>query len=382
MIKSFRQFWPFYVSQHKNPINRNLHVGGTLLGVSLAIFLFLTGKWFLGIPLSLLIGYGCAWIGHFYFEKNRPATFQFPFYSLIGDFKLTYYLLTGKSLLPAEPKKVLFITGAGRGIGLALVRHFLAQGHSVFAAVRTPPLDLEEMQKKGNLNLHILKMDVTNEEQILQAVQAVSGVLKSEEFILINNAGISGGGPFELMNSQHWQEIFNVNVMGLVNVTRHFLPLLRRSHGRIINIGSITGRVASPLLSSYSSSKYAVRAISDSLRRELASFGISVVLIEPGPVATDIWDSSMSRSLKMLEQAPRETLQIYQKNIDKMEAEVLNIQSSTVSVEYLAAFVDEAVNAPHPKLYYRVGKRIGVIFLLTHFLPARILDRYLGIGKN
>ncbi|MGZ3794875.1 MAG: SDR family NAD(P)-dependent oxidoreductase [Pseudobdellovibrionaceae bacterium] len=263
-----------------------------------------------------------------------------------------------------------------------MVRHFLAQGHSVFAAVRTPPLDLEEMQKKGNLNLHILKMDVTNEEQILQAVQAVSGVLKSEEFILINNAGISGGGPFELMNSQHWQEIFNVNVMGLVNVTRHFLPLLRRSHGRIINIGSITGRVASPLLSSYSSSKYAVRAISDSLRRELASFGISVVLIEPGPVATDIWDSSMSRSLKMLEQAPRETLQIYQKNIDKMEAEVLNIQSSTVSVEYLAAFVDEAVNAPHPKLYYRVGKRIGVIFLLTHFLPARILDRYLGIGKN
>jgi NAD(P)-dependent dehydrogenase (short-subunit alcohol dehydrogenase family) len=336
------------------------------------------GHWVLAITLGLVVGYGCAWLGHFYFEKNRPATFHFPIYSFMADFKLIYCLLTGRSLVPAGAKKIIFITGAGRGIGFALVRHFLNQGHQVFAAVRSSPPALDELRKKHE-TLQIVEMDVTKEDQLIQVANQLASTLSGNEaFILINNAGISGGGPFELMTSQHWQDMFNVNVMGLVNVTRVFLPQVRRTKGRIINIGSMSGRVASPFVSSYSSSKYAVRAVNDSLRRELGPLGVSVILIEPGPIATDIWSSSMTNSQKMMENASPEILKVYQKNIDKLEKEIRNIESSTVSVEYLTPFVDEAVNSPHPKPYYRVGKNIGFIFILTHFLPASILDRILG----
>jgi short-subunit dehydrogenase len=168
--------------------------------------------------------------------------------------------------------------------------------------------------------------------------------------------------------------------MGAVNLTRTFLPLIRKTQGKVINIGSISGRITSPFLTSYSSSKFALRAISDGLRRELKSLGASVVLIEPGPIATDIWNTSMQNSLAMIGNAAPEVVDVYSENIKKLETDIQNIAKSTVTVDYLITFIDEAANSLHPKPYYKVGKNIGLVFALSHLLPARILDGLLTGG--
>lgn len=104
-FRTFRKFWPYYVSQHKNRMNQIMHLIGTFSGLSLALSLAFLGQGVAAVIAGLVAGYGCAWFGHFYFEKNRPATFHFPVYSLMGDFKLVYCLLTGRSLTSADVKK-------------------------------------------------------------------------------------------------------------------------------------------------------------------------------------------------------------------------------------------------------------------------------------
>jgi hypothetical protein len=94
--KSFQEFWPFYLSQHQNPLNRKLHVAGTFIGLTVGFILIFKKQFLVGLIAGLTLGYGFAWTGHFVFEKNRSATFKYPFYSLRGDFKLLFYTLLNK----------------------------------------------------------------------------------------------------------------------------------------------------------------------------------------------------------------------------------------------------------------------------------------------
>ena len=94
-IKSFAEFWPYYVSQHSKAGTRALHLIGTTIGLACAIFFIASGKWWL-FPLALIPGYGAAWIGHFFIERNKPATFEYPLWSFIGDYKMIWMMLTGR----------------------------------------------------------------------------------------------------------------------------------------------------------------------------------------------------------------------------------------------------------------------------------------------
>jgi hypothetical protein len=94
-IETYSEFWDFYVSEHANPLNRLLHFVGTSLGIVLLVWFLASGK-FIYIPLCFVVGYGFAWFGHFVIEKNKPATFQYPFWSFISDYKMLFYMLTGK----------------------------------------------------------------------------------------------------------------------------------------------------------------------------------------------------------------------------------------------------------------------------------------------
>ena len=129
---------------------------------------------------------------------------------------------------------------------------------------------------------------------IQAAVSEVTRLTKNQLFGLINNAGIAFGGPLEILPIQEIKRLLEVNVIGVLAVTKAFLPLLRQSRGRIINMGSSSGLLALPCLSTYAASKFALEAITDSLRVELGPFGISVIIIEAGNIETPIWEKGVA----------------------------------------------------------------------------------------
>lgn len=182
------------------------------------------------------------------------------------------------------------ITGASTGIGRSAALHLDRLGHRVIAGVRNPG-DGDALRTSASERLTPVVLDVTDADDIAQAVQVVDDALGGGPLDgLVNNAGISLGGPLEFLDIDRLRLQLEVNVVGLVAVTQALLPLLRRGPGRIVNIGSIGGRVTSPFMGPYCASKYAVEALSDALRMELGPWGIHVSVVEPGPVHSPIWD--------------------------------------------------------------------------------------------
>ena len=184
----------------------------------------------------------------------------------------------------------VLVTGASTGIGLAITRRLAAAGTPVLAGVRKP----QDAERVGQIpNVEAVILDVTNAEDIERVRASLEGRPLAG---LVNNAGISAGGPLEELSSQDWREHFDVNLFGHVDVTRALLDSVRRGGGRIVFIGSIAGRVGQPFLGPYSASKGAIRQLAASLRRELRMFGIWVALVEPGAMATEIWRKGGERA--------------------------------------------------------------------------------------
>ena len=197
---------------------------------------------------------------------------------------------------------------------------------------------------------------------------------------MINNAGIAIGGPVEALTLTNWRDIFDVNVFAVVSITNRFLPLIRAAKGRIVNIGSISGRIASPYLGPYCASKFAVRAFSDSLRREMRSFGVKVILVEPGPISTPIWEKSMDQSMNIQKQLSPELAKAYEEPISYLTSAVETVVKNAVPVSWVTEKVLLAVESKHPKAYYLIGKYIHIQAALAKYLPAKWLDMILSWG--
>jgi NADP-dependent 3-hydroxy acid dehydrogenase YdfG len=191
----------------------------------------------------------------------------------------------------AEQLKIL-VTGASSGIGRAVAIELAQRGHTVFAAARRLAA-LEELAE-SHRGIVAVPLDVTDEKSIETAWALVDSASQGAGVdVLVNAAGFALTGPIETLTTQEVKRQFDTNVFGLLAVTRAVLPGMRkRRTGRIINISSIVGRTSFPAMGVYGATKYAVEALSDSLRMEIEPLGIKVVLIEPGFVATDIVDAS------------------------------------------------------------------------------------------
>src|SRR5712691_5002789 len=177
------------------------------------------------------------------------------------------------------------ITGAASGIGEACALHLDKLGFCVFAGVRRE-VDGAALQGKASERLTPLLLDVTDAASIRFAVEIVAtGVVETGLAGLVNNAGITVAGPLEFLPVSELRRQLEVNVIGQVAVTQAFLPLLRRGQGRIVNMGSLAGRIATPFIGPYHASKFAMEALTDSLRMELRRWGMHVSLIEPGFIA-------------------------------------------------------------------------------------------------
>jgi short-subunit dehydrogenase len=264
----------------------------------------------------------------------------------------------------------IFITGASTGIGKTCALYLDRIGFHVFAGVRKN-IDGAALKQESSDRLQTIIIDVVDPDSIRAAVSEVTRLTKNQLFGLINNAGIAFGGPLEILPIQEVQNLFEVNVVGVLAVTKAFLPLLRQSRGRIINMGSTSGLLALPCLSTYAASKFALEAISDSLRVELSPFGVSVIIIEAGNVKTPIWEKGVIATNKIAGAARPEILRLYQPLIEFSEHIALN--SPKLPAEKVAKVVGKVLHARKPKGRYIIGADARLFKLVRH-VPCLVRD--------
>lgn len=273
--------------------------------------------------------------------------------------------------------RTVVITGASTGIGAACAFHLDRLGFLVFAGVRKAQ-DGVALQQRGSNRLVPLLLDVTNADSIQKAKEFVAGrVGETGLFALINNAGIAVAGPLEAVPIPDLRRQLEVNVIGQVAATQAFLPLIRQARGRIVNMGSIAGRAATPLMGPYSASKFALEAITDSLRLEVQQWGIHVTIIEPGAIATPIWDKSGKDAADLEAAAPAELRTLYAAVIAGVRKVVAEAVERAISPDVVAKTVEQALTASRPKTRYLVGADAKLRALMVKLLPDRLSDRLL-----
>lgn len=271
----------------------------------------------------------------------------------------------------------VFITGASSGIGEACALGLDKLGYHVFAGVRKAA-DGQSLCQRASERLLPVSVDITDPEQIKAAAETVDRALGQKPLVgLINNAGISVGGPLEFVPLERLRNQLEVNVIGHIAVSQAFIPLLRKSQGRIVNVGSIAGILASPLQGPYCASKYAMEAVSDVLRRELKPWKIQVSLLEPGPIATDIWQKAKVHADQAIKAAPAELMQLYGPLIERIQTLAANIDKIAQSPEVVVKAVVHALTAARPRTRYRVGPRARPYKLIS-WLPDSIQDYILA----
>ena len=264
------------------------------------------------------------------------------------------------------PTRAVVITGASTGIGRVCAQHLSTLGFRVFAGVR------KEADARA---LAPLMLDVTDEAQIVAAAATVRAALGDTPLAgLVNNAGIPGGGPLELIAIDELRRVFEVNVFGLVRTTQLFLPLLRESIGRVVNVSSIGGRVSSPFTGPYSATKFAVEALSDSLRGELRPWGMHVAIIEPGRIESEIWNKATSRADDVLGALSAEAKALYGPSLDRFAATLRRNGTTAAPTQLVADAVAHALTAKKPKTRYLVGKDAKAASVARAVLPDRAFD--------
>ncbi len=272
-------------------------------------------------------------------------------------------------------EKVILITGASGGIGFSISKLLISQGHKVYATTRKANTD--KINELRNLGVNILELDVTSEESCKQCVEEL--VKKEGKIdVLVNNAGYGSYGPIETVEIDEAKKQLEVNVFGLVRMTKLVLPYMRENKsGKIINISSVAGRVTTYLGGWYHASKYAVEALSNALRMEVKEFGIDVVLIEPGAISSN-WGIIAADNL---EKSTKNT--VYEKNASHVVNAYRMMYSPKnkmiSSPDLVAKKVSKAIKASRPKARYAFGVGAKALITLQAILPTRTFDK---IMKN
>jgi NAD(P)-dependent dehydrogenase (short-subunit alcohol dehydrogenase family) len=280
------------------------------------------------------------------------------------------------------------ITGASTGIGRATALRLHASGWTVLAGVRSPAAgeslldaaDAAAGQSGVRARLLPLSLDVTDPAQLAEARERVDALAAGAGVssrggldALVNNAGIGIGGPLELISAEDLRKQFEVNVFGQLGVTQALLPALRRARGRIVFVSSIGGRVAMAFTAPYAASKHAIEAFGDALRVELHSSGVRVALVEPGSVATPIWDKSRAEAERV--SIPAELEQAYGRIPAAMGKVLEDTARRGVPPERVAETIERALTSPRMKARYVVGTDAKAMLLAKRLLPDLVFDR-------
>ena len=263
------------------------------------------------------------------------------------------------------------VTGSSSGIGEACAVRLARAGHRVVAGVRRQA-DGERLAAAAGSIVPAL-LDVTDEAQIRDLVGRLDELAPSGLDGLVNNAGIARGGPLEFLPLDEWRIQLDVNVIGQVAVTRSLVPLLRRARGRMVFVGSISGRVSTPFLGPYAASKHAIEAVAESLREELRPWGMAVSVVAPGAVRTPIWDKGRAYADELEARLPAEARALYSDAIDGLRRGIDTQERTGVPPDRVAAAVERALTSPRPRYRYVVGNDARAAGILERLLPDRAM---------
>jgi NAD(P)-dependent dehydrogenase (short-subunit alcohol dehydrogenase family) len=266
------------------------------------------------------------------------------------------------------------VTGASTGIGRAAALHLESLGFVVHAGVRRDA-DAEGLAREAGAGLRPLLVDVTDAQQVTAAAGAVAEAAGSAGLWgLVNNAGVAVPGPLEFLPLDDWRRQLEVNLTGQVLVTQALLGPVRAARGRIVNVTSIGGLIAFPFMAAYHAAKFGLEAVTDSLRRELRPWGIHVCAVEPGSVATKIWERGQETSERVRAELPAEADQLYGPALDSYQAVARKTGERGIDPIEVARVIEHALTARRPHTRYLVGRDAKLQARLAKILPDRLLD--------
>jgi NAD(P)-dependent dehydrogenase (short-subunit alcohol dehydrogenase family) len=266
------------------------------------------------------------------------------------------------------------VTGASTGIGRATAMRLDAAGWRVFAGVRREA-DSDLLREAGSERLVPLILDVTDAGQIEAAAREIAARTGSEGLDgLVNNAGISLPSPLETIPLEDFRRQIEVNLTGQVAVTQAMLGPLREARGRIVFVSSIGGLIAFPMTGAYHAAKFGIEAVGDAFRRELRGWGISVSIVEPGSIATEIWDRGEAAADEIAGRSPqREAL--YGTAIERYRKTVEGVAGRGIPPERAARAIGHALTARRPRARYLIGIDAKLQARVRHLIPTRLFDR-------
>lgn len=281
------------------------------------------------------------------------------------------------------PRPAVLVTGASKGIGAACVDRLVEDGFHVFAGVRGEP-DAAALVERHERHVVPVLLDVTNPEHATSAAATIDVYAGDAGLAgLVNNAGIAIAGPLEFLPLDELRRQLDVNVVAQVGVTQAMLPLLRRARqaraddsraGRIVFMSSVSGRNALPFTGAYGASKFALEAVADAMRLELEPWGIRVVIVEPGMIATPIWDTSAAVADRIMERMPPQLDEYYGTLLDAVRRRAQRGNSGLPPAR-VADAVSDALLAARPRIRYVVGRDARSRILMERWLPAGLRDR-------
>ena len=277
--------------------------------------------------------------------------------------------------MPPTGGGAVFITGTSTGIGEATAIHLAEQGFQVFAGVRRPQ-DGANLESRVAGELSPVIIEITDEASVAAAAGSVAEAVGERGLLgLVNNAGGVVPGPLEFQPLASFRAQLEMNLVGPLAVTQAFLPLIRRGAGRIVNVGSIGGRIALPLHGAYSASKFGMEALSDALRLELREWRIPVSLVDPGPTQSAIFGKTIAAIDAMEAGLGERERELYGEQIAAVRRLVEKSAEDPAPAEVLAKTIARALTTATPRSRYLAGKGANATALIARTLPDRLKDR-------
>ena len=274
-------------------------------------------------------------------------------------------------------RELIVVTGASTGMGAATAKELARRGFHVLAGVRRD-VDADALRAEG-IEPQILDITVDSDVAAI-AARVARDPLGRPLRALVNNAGISINAPVEALPIAEWRRLFEVNLFGHVAMTQALLPALFRSAGTVVNISSVGGRVALPTYGAYAGSKFALEAVSDSLRREVGRHGIKVVVVEPGAVKTEMLERGVANADRLTAGMSTDELERYGDLVAAISEQARSFGEDGVSAESAAEVIARAAVAARPRTRYTIGRDAAILVRLARVVSDRVLDRVVRLN--
>ena len=273
---------------------------------------------------------------------------------------------------PSDRRELIVVTGTSTGMGAATAKELAGRGFHVLAGVRRE-IDADALRGDG---IEPLILDITVESDVAAVANRVAADPRGRPLrALINNAGIAVNAPVEALPIAEWRRQFEVNLFGHVAMIQALMPSLLRSSGTVVNISSVGGKVALPTYPAYAGTKFALEALSDSMRREVNHLGVKVVVVEPGAVKTEMAQRGVATAERLKAGMTADQLERYGDLIDAMSNLARSFDTDGVPAERAAKVIANAATAPRPRTRYTIGRDAAILARLSRVVSDRFLDR-------